>query len=93
MYQWAQQERGNTSGSCTNENAKVDMWQTGLNIIRNEYRKCRSKADIAEREQIDMVRAHVEKRNNDEIVKKVGEIRIEKNRGRGQVKNKWMEKV
>lgn len=64
---------------------------TRLDEIRNEYIKKKFKSNKYSREnKIRSQFGHVKRRNNVEIVKKIGEIRIKRNQGRGKPKKKQM---
>lgn len=64
---------------------------TGMNRTRNEYiRRSFYVTNIAGQMRENKLRwlGHVERRNN--IVKKIGEIRLEENRGFNRSKNNWL---
>lgn len=69
---------------------------TGLDKIRNDYtgenlRRTNIGENVRENKLIWFGR--VERRKNENIVKRIGEIRIEKNRGKCNSKKKWMKQV
>lgn len=64
---------------------------TKLDRIRNEFiRRGLGVTNMAEKIREKKLRwfRHVDRRNNDDIVKKIGEIRLEENRGRIRPKKK-----
>lgn len=78
-------KRKNKNESRGNENAKVVMYDvTRLDEIRNDYTgENLRRTNIGENVREDKLKrvGRVERRNNENVVKRIGEVRIERNRG------------
>lgn len=77
------QQRGNTNESCTTKNANVDV-QCAIrsDSFRNEYiKKSLGVTNMTGKISENILRwfGYVERKNNDEILKKIGELRVERN--------------
>lgn len=78
-------KRKNKNESRGNENAKVVMYDaTRLDKIRNDYTGDNLRGtNMGENAREDKLKrfGRVERRNNENVVKRIGEVRIESNRG------------